>query len=61
MTALKMLDVDIERMIDIIGEGELTAEAEERLHREGLWPLYESPTNGLHGFCIWERKQVKPR
>jgi len=42
MTALKMRDVDIERMIDIIGEGELTAEAEERLHREGLWPLYES-------------------
>ena len=42
MTALKMRDVDIERMTDIIGEGELTAEAEERLHREGLWPLYES-------------------
>ena len=42
MTALKMRDVDIERMIDIIGEGELTAEAEERLHRAGLWPLYES-------------------
>ena len=42
MTALKMRDVDIERMIDIIGEGELTAEAEERLHREGLCTLYES-------------------
>jgi hypothetical protein len=37
-----MDDEDIERMIDIIGDGELTAEAQERLHREGLWPLYES-------------------
>ena len=35
-------DDDIERMTDIIGDGELTAEAQERLHREGLWPLYES-------------------
>ena len=37
-----MDDGDIERMIDIIGDGELTAEAQEQLHREGLWPLYES-------------------
>jgi len=37
-----MDDKDIERMIDIIGDGELSAEAQERLHREGLWPLYES-------------------
>jgi len=29
-------------MIDIIGDGELNAEALEQLHREGLWPLYES-------------------
>jgi hypothetical protein len=35
-------DEDIERMIDIIGDGDLTAEALERLHQEGLWPLYES-------------------
>ena len=35
-------DDDIERMTDIIGDGELTAEAQQRLHREGLWPLYES-------------------
>jgi hypothetical protein len=28
--------------IDIIGDGELTAAAREQLHREGLWPLYES-------------------
>jgi hypothetical protein len=33
---------DIERMIDIIGDGGLTPEARERLHQEGLWPLYES-------------------
>jgi hypothetical protein len=32
----KMDDEGIERMIDIIGDGELTAEAQER------WPLYES-------------------
>jgi hypothetical protein len=37
-----MDDQDIERMIDIIGDGDLTAEAQECLHREGLWPLYES-------------------
>jgi hypothetical protein len=42
MTTHKMDDQDVERMIDIIGDGELTAEARERLHREGLWPLYES-------------------
>jgi hypothetical protein len=35
-------DEDIERMIDIIGDGDLTAEVQERLHEEGLWPLYES-------------------
>ena len=40
--APKMDDEGIERMIDIIGDGELTAEAQERLHQEGLWPLYES-------------------
>ena len=42
MTTNKMDDKDIERMIDIIGDGELSAEAQERLQREGLWPLYES-------------------
>ena len=42
MTVPKMDDQDIERMIDIIGDGDLTAEAQECLHREGLWPLYES-------------------
>jgi hypothetical protein len=35
-------DEDIERMIHIIGDGDLTAEAQERLHEEGLWPLYQS-------------------
>ena len=38
----EMDDEEIERVIDIIGDGELTAEAQERLQREGLWPLYES-------------------
>ena len=42
MTTDKMDDKDIERMIDIIGDGELSAEAQERLQSEGLWPLYES-------------------
>ena len=42
MTTDKMDDKDIERMIDIIGDGELSAEAQERLQQEGLWPLYES-------------------
>ena len=42
MTTDKMDDKDIERMIDIIGDGELSAEAQERLHRQGLWSLYES-------------------
>jgi hypothetical protein len=35
-------DEGMARLIDIIGDGDLTAEAQERLHREGLWPLYES-------------------
>jgi hypothetical protein len=38
----KMGDQEIERIIDIIDDGELTAEAQERLRRESLWPLYES-------------------
>ena len=42
MTTSKVNDQDVERMIDIIRNGELTAEAQERLHREGLWQLYES-------------------
>ena len=42
MTTPKMDDEHIERLIDIIGDGDLTAEAQERLHQEGLWPLYES-------------------
>jgi hypothetical protein len=33
----KIDDEGIERMIDIIGDGELTTEAQERLHQEGLW------------------------
>jgi hypothetical protein len=33
---------NIERLIDIIGDGDLTVEAQERLHQEGLRPLYES-------------------
>ena len=35
-------DEGMARLIDIIGDGDLTAEAQERLHQEGLWPLYES-------------------
>jgi hypothetical protein len=42
MALAQMDDHDIERVIDIIGDGELTADAQERLLREGLWPLYES-------------------
>jgi hypothetical protein len=42
MTVPKMDDGDIERMMDIIGDGDLTAAAREQLHREGLWPLCES-------------------
>ena len=42
MTTPKIDNEDIERLIDIIGDGDLTAEAQERLHQEGLWPLYES-------------------
>jgi hypothetical protein len=40
--SLEMDDEGIERIIGIIGDGDLTAEAQERLHQEGLWPLYES-------------------
>jgi hypothetical protein len=42
MTTPKIDNEDIERLIDIISDGDLTAEAQERLHQEGLWPLYES-------------------
>jgi hypothetical protein len=42
MTTPKMDNEDVGRLIDIIGDGDLTAEAQERLHQEGLWPLYES-------------------
>ena len=38
----KMGDQEIERIIDIIDDGELTAEAQERLRQESMWPLYES-------------------
>ena len=37
-----MDDDDVERMIDIIGDGDLTAEAQERLHEQVLLPLYQS-------------------
>jgi hypothetical protein len=40
--SLGMDDEGIERLIGIIGDGDLTAEAQERLHQEGLWPLYET-------------------
>lgn len=40
--SVEMDDAGVERIINIIGDGDLTAEAQERLHREGLWPLYES-------------------
>ena len=43
MTTPKMDNEDnVKRLIDIISNGDLTAEAQERLHQEGLWPLYES-------------------
>jgi hypothetical protein len=40
--SIEMDDAGIERIIDIIGDGDLTAEAQEKLRQEGLWPLYES-------------------
>jgi hypothetical protein len=40
--SVEMDDAGIERIISIIGDGDLTAEAQEQLHQEGLWPLYES-------------------
>ena len=36
MTTPKIDNEDIERLIDIIGDGDLTAKAQERLHQEGL-------------------------
>ena len=42
MTTPEMDNENIVRLIDIIGDGDLTAEAQEQLHQEGLWPLYES-------------------
>ena len=42
MTTPEMDNENIVRLIDIIGDGDLTAEAQERLHQEGLWPHYES-------------------
>jgi hypothetical protein len=43
MTTPKMdNEDDVKRLIDIISNGDLTAEAQERLHQEGLWLLYES-------------------
>jgi hypothetical protein len=42
MTTPEMDNENIVRLIDIIGDGDLTAEAQEQLHLEGLWPLYES-------------------
>jgi hypothetical protein len=38
----EMDDEEIERVIDIVGDGNLTAEAQERLHQEGLWAIYEN-------------------
>jgi hypothetical protein len=38
----KLDDQEIERIINIIDDGELTAEAQERPRQEGLWPFYES-------------------
>ena len=40
--SIEMDDAGIERIIDIIGDGDLTAEAQEKLRQEGLWPLYDS-------------------
>ena len=40
--SIEMDDAGIERIIDIIDDGDLTAEAQEKLRQEGLWPLYES-------------------
>jgi hypothetical protein len=56
-----MDDGDIERMMDIIGDGDLTAVAREQLHREGLWPLMRAcvkrPTQPL---CPVTWVTVKP-
>ena len=38
MTTPKMDNENIERLIDIIGDGGVAAEAQERLHQEGPWP-----------------------
>jgi hypothetical protein len=40
--SVEMDDAGIERIVNIIGDGDLTAEAREKLRQEGLWPLYES-------------------
>lgn len=52
MTTDKMDDKDIERMIDIIGDDEVSAEAHERLHRESLWPLYERMRQMAYSLCV---------
>jgi hypothetical protein len=60
MTTPKMdNEDDVKRLIDIISNGDLTAAAQERLHQEGLWPLYESlRQNGLCGLCVRSPKWV---
>jgi hypothetical protein len=55
MPAPRTNDRDVERMIDIIGDGELTADAQERLHREGLWPLYESLRQTAYDAIVFGR------
>jgi hypothetical protein len=52
----EMDDIDVERMIDIIGDGELTSEVREKLHREGLWPLYESPRQTAYAAFVFGRQ-----
>jgi hypothetical protein len=53
-----MNDKDLERVIDIIGDGELTADAQVQLRREGLWLLYESLLRtSYEAFCLGTNAQ----
>ena len=57
MTRHKMGDEDIARMIDIIGDGELTVEAQKRLQR--FWRRWAAPAASLTLAAI-RRVTVRP-
>jgi hypothetical protein len=54
-------DEEVERVIDIIGDGALTAEAQERLHHEGLWPLYESLRQSACEAFVFGSRSEQPK